>query len=221
MVTITISYGSYLTAGGAPFYIEFILVDEYGRAYNGINTIYSTTTDSNGNGTISVPPNDDDQLSWYYIRITSDSLGLTTSFNAAVPANVSTLTWAQLCTYTKPLSATITTNKELTITASEAIAAGAFVNIYNNSGTANLRNAVATAGYEAHGFVLDNISSGESGKVHFGGINSLVSNMTPGFVYISATPGTATNTAPSYAQMIGIALDSETIEFAPWLQCLK
>lgn len=222
MVTIAISYGPYLTAGDAPFFIEFTLVDEYGRLIYGDddNSItYSTTTDSSGNGSISVAPNNSSKLSWYFIKVISYAAKTIASFTASVPDVSIPLTWEQLCSNTYPASATSTSKKEsIVIKASEAISAGAFVNIYNNNGVANLRNAIAQAGYEAHGFVVTNVSAGAYVAVCFSGINCFVSGVLPGEVYLSTVAGGATNTAPDFVQLLGVAIDSSTIEFTPGLR---
>jgi hypothetical protein len=48
------------------------------------------------------------------------------------------------------------------LTASEAIAAGALINVWNNAGAFAIRNADgSTTGKEAHGFVLAAVASGE------------------------------------------------------------
>lgn len=46
------------------------------------------------------------------------------------------------------------------ILASENLAAGKYINIYNNLGTENVRLADNSNGREAHGFVLDAVTSG-------------------------------------------------------------
>lgn len=56
------------------------------------------------------------------------------------------------------------------IVASEALAAGALVNVYDNAGVPNARNADATvAGKEAVGFVLAAVASGANATVYFEG----------------------------------------------------
>lgn len=78
------------------------------------------------------------------------------------------------------------------IVASEALAAGDFVNIYSNAGTANVRKASAVDDTKpANGFVLDNVDSGGSATVYFEGANTALSGLTPGTVYVlsAATPG--------------------------------
>lgn len=91
------------------------------------------------------------------------------------------------------------------LTASEALAAGDFVNIYNNAGTANMRKADASGGIAkmAHGFVKANVASGAQGAAYFEGTNDQVSGLTPGNVWLSATTaGKATNTPPTGASVI-------------------
>ncbi len=103
------------------------------------------------------------------------------------------------------------------ITTSEALAAGDFVNIWNSSG-AKARKADATvAGKEAHGFVLAAAGSGTVAAVYFEGTNTAVTGQTPGNVFLSTTAGQATNTAPNTAgnvvQRIGFATSATSINF--------
>lgn len=102
-----------------------------------------------------------------------------------------------------------------TILASEAIAAGAYVNIWNNAGTANIRNADNTAaGKEAHGFVLSAVSSGTTGLVYFIGNNTSVTGQTVGNVFLG-TVGAVVSTAPSgsgnVVQRIGEATSATSV----------
>ncbi|MCP4697676.1 MAG: hypothetical protein GY862_12615, partial [Gammaproteobacteria bacterium] len=56
------------------------------------------------------------------------------------------------------------------ILAYEALAAGAFINIYDNAGAANCRLAsAAVTDKEAHGFVLAGVADGENAQVYFEG----------------------------------------------------
>jgi len=103
------------------------------------------------------------------------------------------------------------------IQASENLAAGDLVNIWN-SGGARVRKADATtAGKEAHGFVLASVTSGANATVYFEGGNGQVTGQTPGRVYLSTTPGLATATAPSAAgnvvQIVGFATAATSINF--------
>ena len=108
------------------------------------------------------------------------------------------------------------------ILASENLGAGDFVNIYNNAGTANVRLADATAANAAeiaHGFVLNNVTSGNNATVYFEGTNDQVSGLTPGVTYAlsDTTPGgvvalgSATTTAGESLQILGVATSAAAI----------
>lgn len=105
------------------------------------------------------------------------------------------------------------------IDASESLAAGDFVNIWSNGGTAAVRKAdAASTGKEAHGFVLAAVTSGNPATVYFEGTNDQVTGQTPGPVYLSATvPGAATSTPPATAgqvvQNIGITTSATAVNF--------
>lgn len=104
------------------------------------------------------------------------------------------------------------------ITASEALAAGDFVNVYNNAGTANVRKADATTnGKPAHGFVKSSVANARTATVFFEGNNDAVTGATGGIIYLSATAGGFTSTAPTSAnnlvQRIGVATSSTNINF--------
>jgi hypothetical protein len=107
-----------------------------------------------------------------------------------------------------------------TVLASEAIPAGALVNVYNNAGTLNVRKADATAaGKEANGFCVSAISSGQSGLVYFEGTITGASGLTPGGrCYTSAaSPGAITQTPPSASgnviQFVGVAVSATEVSF--------
>lgn len=105
------------------------------------------------------------------------------------------------------------------ITASEALAAGDVVNIYNNAGTANCRKADAsTSGKEARGFVLAAVASGAAATVYFEATDTQVTGLTPGVQFLSATtPGKTTTTAPTAAghivQRVGFATSATSLNF--------
>lgn len=95
------------------------------------------------------------------------------------------------------------------VVASENLAAGDFVNIWNSTG-AKARKADATvAGKEAHGYVIAGVTAPAAATVYFEGTNPGVTGQTPGPVYLSTTAGLATATPPSGAgnvvQRIGFA----------------
>lgn len=104
------------------------------------------------------------------------------------------------------------------INASEALAAGDLVNIWNNSGTANVRKADAsTAGKEAQGFVLAAVASGQPATVYFEGTNTQMTGLTPGRQYLSTTPGKTSATAPTgsgqVVQVVGFAVSATAMNF--------
>lgn len=105
-----------------------------------------------------------------------------------------------------------------TITTSEALAAGDFVNVHNSTGAKVRKADASTSGKEAHGFVLAAVASGQSATVYFEGTNTQVTSVTPGPVFLSATtPGASTSTAPSgsgqVVQRIGYGTSTTAINF--------
>lgn len=105
------------------------------------------------------------------------------------------------------------------IQASEALAAGDFVNVWNNAGAFRARKADASAaGKEANGFVLAAVANGANATIYSEGSNTQVSGQTAGAVFLSATTaGQATATPPSAAgqvvQRIGTAVSTTSINF--------
>lgn len=105
------------------------------------------------------------------------------------------------------------------ILASETLAAGDLVNIYNNASVANVRKADgSTSGKEAHGFVLSAVTSGQNATVYFEGTNTQLTGLTPGIQYLSAsTAGRTTATAPSgsgnVVQVVGLATSATAMNF--------
>jgi hypothetical protein len=88
----------------------------------------------------------------------------------------------------------------LALPATEALAAGAMVNIWSSSGVASARNANATdTSKPVSGFVTAAVSSGATATIFFPGqIVTGVSGLTIGApVYLSTTSGAVTTTAPS------------------------
>lgn len=105
-----------------------------------------------------------------------------------------------------------------TITASETLAAGNWVNVWNDASTAKVRKADATtAGKEVHGFVLSAVTSGNPATVYFEGTNTQVSGQTPGPVYLQTTAGAGGTTIPSASgnvvQQVGVALSATSVNF--------
>lgn len=108
------------------------------------------------------------------------------------------------------------------IMASETLAAGDFVNVWNDAGAVKGRKSDgSTTGKEANGFVLAVVTSGNSGTVYFEGTNTQLTGLTGGSMYFlsAVTPGGVTTTAPSAAgqivQKVGRALSTTEINFEP------
>ena len=104
------------------------------------------------------------------------------------------------------------------IAATEDLAAGDLVNIYNSSGAKCRKADASTAGKEAHGFVLAAVSNGNNATIYFEGTNTQVTGLTPGVAFLSATtPGLATATAPSatgnVVQRVGFVTSATTLNF--------
>lgn len=109
------------------------------------------------------------------------------------------------------------------VIASENLAAGDMVNVFNDSGTLKARKADASqanAGYRAHGFVLASVTANGSNtaSVYVEGIVTGLSSLTPGATYfLSGTAGAITTTAPTTAghcvQEVGVALSDTELAF--------
>lgn len=88
-------------------------------------------------------------------------------------------------------------NQVRSILTSEIIAAGAYVSIFNNSGTPNVRNADnGTPGKEANGFVLAGFGSAATATVYLGGPNNGLTGLTIGTRYFLGAVGAVTTTPP-------------------------
>lgn len=106
------------------------------------------------------------------------------------------------------------------LTASEALAAGDFINVHDVGGAFRMRKADAANARPAHGFVLAGVLNAAIGTAHFEGTNTQVAAMTPGRVFLSdVTPGGAQAAAPAGAgeivQELGVATSATTIKFEP------
>ena len=104
-----------------------------------------------------------------------------------------------------------------TISASETLAAGDWVNVWNNSGAKVRKADATTAGKEAHGFVMSAVTSGNPATVYFEGTNTQVTGQTPGPVYLRTTAGAGGATIPSASgnvvQQIGVAASATAVNF--------
>lgn len=86
------------------------------------------------------------------------------------------------------------------IVASENLAAGDFVNIWDDAGTTKVRKAIADGTDKtADGFVLNSVTAAANALVYFEGRNTAKSGLTGGTVYYlsASTAGATTSTAPS------------------------
>lgn len=107
------------------------------------------------------------------------------------------------------------------IVASENLAAGDLVNVWNDSGTIKARKADATSpSKRAHGFVLSSVTSGATATVYFEGTITGLSSLTLGGTYfLSTTAGGLTTTAPStvghIVQEVGAAISATELSFEP------
>jgi hypothetical protein len=102
------------------------------------------------------------------------------------------------------------------IQASDNLAAGDFVNIWNDSSNFRVRKADASSPTtRAHGFVLAGVTSGQNATVYFEGSNTQVTGLTAGDVYLSTTPGEVTQTAPTgtgeIAQQLGVSTSATVV----------
>lgn len=110
------------------------------------------------------------------------------------------------------------------IVTSENLAAGDFVNVYDNAGTVSARRADASSNAkEAHGFVLAGVTSPAAATVYFEGTNTALTGLTKGVKYFlsHSTPGgvveaaSLTTTAGHIVQEIGQSLSTTEISFEP------
>jgi hypothetical protein len=106
----------------------------------------------------------------------------------------------------------------VSLPATEAIAAGALINIWSSSGVASIRNADNTSAAKmAHGWSASAITSGSSGNVNVGdGQNSSVSALTIGTTYYLGTAGAVVSTPPSaggtVVQRVGVAQSATLLQ---------
>lgn len=105
-----------------------------------------------------------------------------------------------------------------TIAASENLASGDFVNLWNSTGIKVRKADTSTSGKEADGFVLSAVTSGNNALVYFSGLNTSVTGLTVGSVYYidPAVPGAVTTTAPTgtgqVVQRVGKAVSATELE---------
>lgn len=103
--------------------------------------------------------------------------------------------------------------------ASEALAIGAFVNIWNNAGVLTVRNADSTTNAKkAHGFVIAAVASAGTASIYtLSQTNTQLTGLTLGNEYYLGTGGAVTLTPPSttgnLVQMVGTATSATAIIF--------
>lgn len=106
------------------------------------------------------------------------------------------------------------------LTASEALAAGDFVNVWDDGGTPSCRKAdasTASAGKRADGYVKAAVTLGGTATVFFEGSNDQLTGLTVGSMYYldGTTPGAVTATAPTTSghilQEVGRAVSATKI----------
>ena len=104
--------------------------------------------------------------------------------------------------------------------ASEALAAGNYVNIWNDAGTIKVRLADNSNGREAHGFVLTSALEGADAVVYFEGPNTAAPIGTVNNrVYLGVAGGVVTTALDIYApanegklhQFLGIYIDTDEV----------
>ena len=104
------------------------------------------------------------------------------------------------------------------VEASETLAAGDWVNLWDDAGAFKVRKADATTpGKAVHGFVLSSAPANASATVYFEGTNTQVSGMTPGDVFLATTAGAGSTTPPTgsgnVVQRLGVAVSATAVSF--------
>ncbi len=95
---------------------------------------------------------------------------------------------------------------QLLLEASEDIAAGSFVNLWDDGGTAKVRLADASNARQADGFCISAISTGGTGTVNWEGVNTALTGKTIGAIQFLGTAGATTEVAPSTSNHISQVL---------------
>ena len=101
--------------------------------------------------------------------------------------------------------------------ASEDLAAGDLVNIWSDTGTIKVRLADASLNRPAVGYVAAGVSTGANATIYVEGINTQVSGLTPGLVWLGDA-GAVTQTPPTsgsggISQIVGTFLAATELEF--------
>ena len=109
----------------------------------------------------------------------------------------------------------------LTLTATEAIAAGAAVNVWLSGGVLKARNADAPTAKQADAYASAAVLSGASGTFYLPGtVNAQLSGRTIGATQYLGTAGAWVETPPTgagtYQQILGKATSATEATFAPY-----
>lgn len=107
--------------------------------------------------------------------------------------------------------------------ASEALSAGAMVNVWSNSGTQNARNADNSSTSKiTTGVVIAAVASAGTATVYYSGILNGLSGLTPGATYFLGAAGAITLAPPTSSgtvtQIVGTAISATQLQFAPQAQ---
>jgi hypothetical protein len=104
-----------------------------------------------------------------------------------------------------------------TAAATEALAAGNFVNVYDDAGTTKVRKADASNSRDANGFVLEAVSNAATATVYRLGTNNQLTSLTAGLTYYlsGSVAGGVTATAPTAGiiQELGTASSATALSF--------
>jgi hypothetical protein len=103
------------------------------------------------------------------------------------------------------------------VAASEDLAAGELVHIWNDTGTPKAKLADASLGLMAHGYVKSGALTGADATVYLEGVNNQLSGLTAGDVWLG-NAGAVTQTPPTsgsggIAQLVGTALSATELDF--------
>jgi hypothetical protein len=95
----------------------------------------------------------------------------------------------------------------------ENLAAGDYVNIFNDTGTPKARLADASNGRDAHGFVKAATTSPANATIYFEGPNDDLTGLTPGARIYLDTTGNITETPRTSGihQFLGYAIATDTV----------
>jgi hypothetical protein len=144
----------------------------------------------------------------------SEVVGIVTSLGAANDGDIPALdSTGRLDASVMPVGLGAET---VVIAATENLAAGDWINIYDSTG-AKCRKADAATNKPAVGFVLNNVTSGANATIYLEGTNTAATGKTPGArQYLSATtPGLTQETQATGAgvisQCVGWATGATTV----------